>query len=74
MEFHQNKCRHRNALDTSRKYAKDNDQWAQGVVGRTHFAASHVFASWARSPGGGNKESKAWSRWKLGSMASQLRG
>jgi hypothetical protein len=28
-------------------------------AGRPHFAASHGFASRARSPGGGNKESEA---------------
>jgi hypothetical protein len=42
------------------------DYWAQGVAGRPytlagqpHFVASHGFASQARSPGGGNKESEA---------------
>jgi hypothetical protein len=63
--FHQNKCHHRNAPDTRRQCTKATDQWAQRVAGRTnslagrpHLTASHGFASWARSPGGGNKESK----------------
>jgi hypothetical protein len=30
-----------------------------GVAGQPHFAASHEFASWARSRGGGNMESEA---------------
>jgi hypothetical protein len=52
----------------------------RGVAGRLnsladqpHFAASHGLASQAHSPGGGNKEFKAGSQWKLDSVAAQPR-
>jgi hypothetical protein len=55
-----------NAPYMRRHCAKATDQWAYGVAGQPnslvgwpHFVASHVFASWARSPRGSNKESEA---------------
>jgi hypothetical protein len=39
-------------------------------AGQAHFSASHGLASWACSPGGGNKESKAGSWWKLDLVAA----
>jgi hypothetical protein len=41
------------------------------LAGQPHFVASHGLASSARSPSGGNKESKAGSRWKPESMATR---
>jgi hypothetical protein len=43
-------------------------------VGHPHFLASRGLASWARSLGGGNKESKAGSRWKPDSVAARPHG
>jgi hypothetical protein len=33
LEFHKNKCHHRNAPDTRRQCAKATNQWIQGVAG-----------------------------------------
>jgi hypothetical protein len=44
------------------------------TVGHPHFLASRGLASWARSLGGGNKESKAGSRWKPDSVAARPHG
>jgi hypothetical protein len=73
LEFHQNKCHSGNAPNTGRQCVKANDQWAQGVAGWPHFAASRRLASRVRSQGGGNKESKVESQWKLNSVAAQPR-
>jgi hypothetical protein len=39
-----------------------------------NFVASHELASWAHSPGGGNKESEARSHWKPDLVAARPRG
>jgi hypothetical protein len=74
-------CHHKNAPNIRRQCAKAIDQWAQGVAnrpnslaGRPHYAASHRFASRACSLGSSNKESEAWSQWKLDLVVGQPRG
>jgi hypothetical protein len=44
-ELHQNKCHPGGVPDMRRQCAKATDQWAQGLVGRPHFVASHGLAS-----------------------------
>jgi hypothetical protein len=40
LEFHQNNCHPGNVPEMRRQCAKAANQWAQGVAGQPHFAAS----------------------------------
>jgi hypothetical protein len=68
LEFHQNKCHLTQGGSVQRPLTSGPRGW---LADRPHFVASRGLASQARSPRGGNKESKVESQWKPDLVAAR---